>query len=162
MHRRAVFWIFLCLSAAVAFFCVAYPMYVIWPFRMQRPRELATALDVLQHRSFITGVCVGLGLVMWFAIVTIQRRWLPRIGATIVMVLTGACAYLAHVNIYELMFHPMGRPSFEAAGASKLNGAEEVLAVNVNGVARAYPIRSMSYHHIVNDTVSGVPIVATY
>jgi hypothetical protein len=34
--------------------------------------------------------------------------------------------------------------------------------VRVAGIARAYPIRSISYHHVVNDTVGGVPIVATY
>ena len=37
-----------------------------------------------------------------------------------------------------------------------------VIAVKVNGSARAYPIRSMSYHHIYNDVVLGEPIVATY
>ena len=31
-----------------------------------------------------------------------------------------------------------------------------------NGDARAYPIREMAYHHIVNDVVGGVPIAATY
>jgi hypothetical protein len=28
--------------------------------------------------------------------------------------------------------------------------------------ARAYPVRSLSYHHIVNDVIGGVPIAATY
>jgi len=32
----------------------------------------------------------------------------------------------------------------------------------VGPVARAYPIRNISYYHIVNDLVDGVPIVATY
>jgi hypothetical protein len=37
-----------------------------------------------------------------------------------------------------------------------------VIAVNVQGEARAYPIREMAYHHIVNDVVAGQPIVSTY
>jgi hypothetical protein len=45
---------------------------------------------------------------------------------------------------------------------TKLDGKEMVIAVNVGGAARAYPIRIISYHHIANDTVGGVPIVATY
>ena len=40
--------------------------------------------------------------------------------------------------------------------------SRQFTAIEVNGTARAYPIRGMSYHHIVNDTVAGVPIVATY
>ena len=45
------------------------------------------------------------------------------------------------------MFHPAGAPAFQPARASKLDGDEKVLAVN----AHAYPIRIISYHHIVND-----------
>jgi hypothetical protein len=37
-----------------------------------------------------------------------------------------------------------------------------VLAVLFGGHARAYPILAMGYHHIVNDTVEGVPIAVTY
>ena len=60
------------------------------------------------------------------------------------------------------MFHPLGAPDFESAGESMLDKDEKLVAIEVNGAARAYPIRGMSYHHIVNDTVGGVPIVATY
>jgi hypothetical protein len=37
-----------------------------------------------------------------------------------------------------------------------------VLAVTVGEESVAYPIRLMGYHHLVGDTVGGVPIVATY
>jgi hypothetical protein len=37
-----------------------------------------------------------------------------------------------------------------------------VLAVRSGAQARAYPIRAMAYHHLVNDTLGGVPLVATY
>jgi len=60
------------------------------------------------------------------------------------------------------MFHPDIRPSFTAAQSVKLDGAEKVIAVRIGGEARAYPIRSMSYHHVLNDMVGGVAIVATY
>ena len=39
---------------------------------------------------------------------------------------------------------------------------DKVLAVTLGQEARAYPIRTMGYHHIVNDTVNGVPIAVTY
>ena len=61
------------------------------------------------------------------------------------------------------MFHPAGRAQPSSPPAeSRLDKDEKVIAIQVNGAARAYPIRSMSYHHIVNDVVGGVPIVATY
>ena len=39
---------------------------------------------------------------------------------------------------------------------------EMVMAVESNGEAVAYPIRQMAYHHVVQDVVGAVPIVATY
>jgi hypothetical protein len=66
------------------------------------------------------------------------------------------------VNIYELMFHPMGSPTLVSIADVKLDKDEKVIAIAVNGAARAYPIRSISYHHVVNDMVGEVPVVATY
>lgn len=43
-----------------------------------------------------------------------------------------------------------------------LDPAEPVVALEVNGDARAYPIRAMIWHEIVNDTVGGVPVSVTY
>jgi len=37
-----------------------------------------------------------------------------------------------------------------------------ILAVRFGGDARAYPIREMAYHHIVNDVVEDVPVAVTY
>lgn len=71
-------------------------------------------------------------------------------------------AILSRVNVYELMFHPVDSPTFSPAAKAKLDNGEEVIAVYIGGAARSYPVRSMSYHHIVNDVLGGLPIVATY
>ena len=39
---------------------------------------------------------------------------------------------------------------------------EAVLAVEIAGDARAYPLAMLIFHEIVNDTVGGVPVVVTY
>ena len=43
-----------------------------------------------------------------------------------------------------------------------LDPAEAVVALDIDGDARAYPIRAMIWHEIVNDTVGGVPVSVTY
>jgi hypothetical protein len=91
-----------------------------------------------------------------------EPRWLRRVVAAAATLAVAAMALASRVNIYELMFHPLGPPAFVAAGQSKLDGDEMVIAIQVGPVARAYPIRNISYYHIVNDLVDGVPIVATY
>jgi len=149
-------------SFLVALACLAYPMYVIRPFRYQGPRELAAALVILQVRSIVEVVCclcsiAGLSL-YW----QVQPRTLGRLLVVLGVILTGTSALLSRVNIDEWLFHPVEHPVFVAGPQVKLDADETVIAVKLGGSARAYPIRSISYHHIVNDTVGHVPIVATY
>jgi Protein of unknown function (DUF3179) len=40
--------------------------------------------------------------------------------------------------------------------------SDKVVGVVVNGAARAYPLRVLVWHEVVNDTVGGVPILVTY
>jgi hypothetical protein len=147
---------------SVSLVVLAYPIYVIRPFRYQGPRELALALEIIQIRPTIQLVCVACALVgsllYWWAQPARSRRILAVVGASLVC----AFAALSWLNIYELMFHPDVHPLFSTIPQAKIDPDDKVLAVKLAGSARAYPIRSIAYHHIINDTVGGLPIVATY
>ncbi len=54
------------------------------------------------------------------------------------------------------------QPKFIAVAKSDLPGNEPVISLVVNGVARAYPLRIMTWHEIVNDEIGGVPVIVTY
>jgi hypothetical protein len=159
-RRTLVVVLLACLS--VSLICVVYPLYVIRPFRAQGVRELAIALIVMRFRSAATLVSGAAALaalaLYWRAQPRKGRRAFATAGAALVFVL----AALARVNIYELMFHPDDRPSFAAASRMQLDKDEKVIAVKIGGAARAYPIRNISYHHVINDVLDKVAIVATY
>jgi len=55
-------------------------------------------------------------------------------------------------------------PSFiKASTETRIKGREPVMTVKIgNARARAYPIRYMTWHEIVNDTVAGVPVAVTF
>jgi hypothetical protein len=147
---------------ALSLICVVYPFYVIRPFRAQGARELAIALVVMQVRSATTLISVAAALAALVLYWRAQpRRW-RRAFAIAGAVFVCGLAALARVNIYELMFHPDDRPSFAAASGMKLDKDEKVVAVKIGGAARAYPIRNISYHHVINDVLDKVAIVATY
>ena len=60
-------------------------------------------------------------------------------------------------------FVPLDNPVFiEPSAATFLADDELVLGLEWNGEARAYPVRMMVYHHVVNDEVSGSPVLITY
>jgi Protein of unknown function (DUF3179) len=50
----------------------------------------------------------------------------------------------------------------DAGGVAFLDDNEPVLALEIDGDARAYPLQIMTWHEIANDTVSGVPVAVTY
>jgi len=57
----------------------------------------------------------------------------------------------------------LDNPTFvNASSATSLSPKDRVLGIEINGVARAYPIRILNYHEIVNDIVGGEAIVITY
>jgi len=57
----------------------------------------------------------------------------------------------------------LDNPVFVAADdATYLKGRDRVLGLSINGVSRAYPIRILNYHEIVNDIIGGAGVVVTY
>lgn len=59
---------------------------------------------------------------------------------------------------------PIDAPEFLEVSANLgiLPENEPVVALELNGDARAYPVRALVWHEIVNDTVGGVPVSITY
>lgn len=54
-------------------------------------------------------------------------------------------------------------PKFQrASDIDWLDDGEPVLSVTINGETRGYPVQVMMWHEIVNDTIAGIPVVATY
>lgn len=85
-------------------------------------------------------------------------EWHPYSPFTFVL-----SAWFARQNHFERMFNPLANAGYVSANASTfIADSDLVMAVARNGEAAAYPIRQLAYHHLVQDTVGGVPIVVTY
>jgi hypothetical protein len=157
-------WILVLLAClAVSLFCVAYPIYVIRPFRAQGTRELLAALSVLRYRNAVTILSALVAILAAFAYWRTTTRTRSRMAAALGALVVCVLAALARVNVYEqLMFHAVDRPAFEAAREAKLDRDDKLIVVKIGGMARGYPVREMGYHHVVNDEVGGTALVATY
>lgn len=53
-------------------------------------------------------------------------------------------------------------PGFESGNPGWLEPDERVIGLEINGDARAYPLKILSKHEIVNDQVGGEPVAVTY
>ncbi len=61
-------------------------------------------------------------------------------------------------------FVPLDNPVFVSASnaPSGVQPDSFVLGLEWNGEVRAYPLDMMWWHHIVNDTIGGDPVLVTY
>ena len=61
------------------------------------------------------------------------------------------------------MFKPLSSAAFATTSdAGFVSDGDMVLAIEMNGDAAAYPVRQVAYHHIVQDTIGGIPVIVTY
>jgi uncharacterized membrane protein YhaH (DUF805 family) len=154
-------WLLLGLLAALSLGLFLIPAFVIRPFRHQSESALALAIAVKRIAPALS-LAALLGM-----LALVLRRWrssskLLRSGFVVALVLSAASAVMVRQNYFEWMFHPITAAGFVSAAEAHLDGKEMVMAVRIGSEARAYPIVQMAYHHVLNDTVAGVPIVFTY
>jgi thiol:disulfide interchange protein len=159
--RHPFSWLIVWLSAltGIGFFFI--PAFIIRPFHRQTPATLGLAMALRQRAPVVTLIAVIVCFL--FAFLVWQSANLRRkIVLSSVLVLLVVAAVMSRLNYFEWMFHPVDAAQFEAESASKLEDSEMILAIRLADDARAYPIREMAYHHIVNDVVGGVPVAVTY
>jgi hypothetical protein len=153
----------LLLASLCALLFSLYPIYVIRPFRAQEPAPLQRALWVIQHDRWILLVSVVLlatgAFLAWRRSGWVSKLFLltPAVGIALL------ATTVSWINPYEqLMFHGLGQPHYVSIQQAGIDPKDMVIAVKSGGESRAYPIREMAYHHVVNDRLHELPIVVTY
>ena len=160
-RRLAGLSIFLLVILALAL--VAVPIWLIRPFVSQTPDGLAVSYALRRWAPLATLAAVAAALLL-ATVLWRRARWWSRALIVLAFVPLLGAVWLSRQNIYETkMFAPLADTrSAPAAEAGWVEESDPVLAVSLNGDAAAYPVRQISYHHIVHDVVGGVPVAATY
>jgi hypothetical protein len=161
-RSRRRLWALALLLAVAAFVAVFTPAFLIMPFKTQTPGKLELSYALRRVSPIAVPlaavVLLGLSAYLWRG-----ARWWSRSFLVLLCSLTLLFAWFARQNHFEWMFRPLPGPGFvRAESADFVVDDDMVLAVAVNGEAVAYPIRQIAYHHVVEDTVGGVPLVVTY
>ena len=159
--RSRFVWSLFALAALIGTAAFFIPAFVIRPFTHQSPRGLFWAMAIRQRAPIVTLICGIVCLTLVSLLWRGRRKW-SKAGLTAILLIVAFSAVMSRLNYFEWMFHPIDSARFEAKSASKLDKSEMILAVRFGADARAYPIREMAYHHILNDVVGGVPIEVTY
>lgn len=101
-------------------------------------------------------ILIALGMPAAFRL---RYRWIPALALA-------AALYVIYTFNFEMLAEKMFRQpetlTFAGKETNQLNDSSVVIGVEYNGQAKAYPIRYILYHHQVQDTVGGKPMIITY
>jgi hypothetical protein len=159
--RSRSLWIALATFSLVGFGAFMFPAFIIRPFRYQAPRALLWAIAIRQRAPITSLLCAIVSFLLIAMLWRSANKWIKALLSLVAIAVTFS-AVMSRLNYFEWMFHPVDSAKFEAESSSKLGADEMILAVRYGADARAYPIREMAYHHVLNDVVGGVPIAITY
>jgi hypothetical protein len=156
-------WLLLLLVVAAAFAFVAVPVFLFHPFRPQTETGLAFGYEVRRFAPWATVTLALAALVLVARMWRASRRWWAKALMVLLLLPAGGSVWAARQNVFEMMFPALASPAYARAGEVDYVGdGEMVLAVERGGERVAYPVRLVASHHLVADTVGGVPVVATY
>jgi len=160
--RRKFVWLMLFVLVVAVLAIVLTPVFLIMPFKAQTPRIMEVSY-VMRRWSPLLTVLFSLLILTLTLGLWIGGRWWSRIMLVILLLPVFGVTWLARQNHFEWMFKPLPNPAYaKTADAKFINDNDRVLAVTIGDESVAYPIRLMGYHHVVQDTIGGTPIVVTY
>jgi hypothetical protein len=88
---------------------------------------------------------------------------LRRPSSWVALALIFACVALSRVSIFEWIFAPAGAVQLAAISQFQdIRDSDMVIGVTLGGESRAYPVRYLAYHHMVNDRLGPTALLPTY
>jgi uncharacterized BrkB/YihY/UPF0761 family membrane protein len=156
-------WLIFFLIVVVAIAIVALPVWIIQPFRPQSQRGVELSYALRRWSPLLTVILLTTGIFLVFWLWRASRGWWRKALLVVIFLPLVATTWFARQNHFEWMFNPLANATYtRAAAAQFIDEGDIVMSVEKNSEAVAYPVRLMAYHHLVQDTVGGIPIVATY
>lgn len=157
--RSSLFWI--------GIFLLVVPgllhAYLLMPFPGSQNLNAITVCYYLEKIVLPTRI-IGAGLVIWYFIIYFSKN--SKRGKIIkagVLLVCLASFYITDLKFKaEAMFEEPQTIKFANVIDNKVPEGFVIIGVVNNGVAKAYPLVYLAYHHKVQDNVGGEPVLVTY
>jgi hypothetical protein len=135
-------------------------VYFIMPMPgSQELDSLQLAYLLYTSRWAIRGVFVLIALLGLKNTFSGRRRWIP---ITTSLLIFGIISFINVKMSADAMFLKVNNLDFDDQFSTKLDSSRLVIGVEIHGEAKAYPIEFLAYHHQIQDTIAGKPIMVTY
>jgi len=161
--RTWIGWVILLIVTLIGFAAVLVPALVIQPFKLQTPERLSISYSLRQWSPIITVLALLIAVSIIALLWKRTLRWWRKGFLVSFIIPLLVATWFARQNHFEWMFKPLPNAAYaKMRDASFVSDGDMVLAVELNGDAAAYPVRQIAYHHVVQDTIGGIPVLVTY
>ena len=137
-------------------------VYFIMPMPgSQRLKSLDAAYALHTWRwafRLVALVAIGAGLGAAFTV----RTWWRAVPVLVLLGAAGIGVAANYILMADQMFKQPEHLVLAPRGANTVDEDSVVVGVDRDGEAKAWPIRFLVYHHQVQDTIGGRPILVTY
>jgi Protein of unknown function (DUF3179) len=134
-------------------------VYFIMPMPGSQEMNSIDVAYFLHKWRWVFRILFGIMIVAGLFTSKWKRKWLLVIPIAIVAVVV----FMANFQMAaDHMFYQPDKLLLVSAAKNKVDSHRLVIGVVNNGEAKAYPIRFLGYHHQVQDTVGGKPLIVTY
>jgi hypothetical protein len=101
-----------------------------------------------------------LAMIMYVFFTSLKKRlWVPLVSIIIVAV---GIYVLNFKMAADHMFYKTKSLLMVDAVKNKVDPGRLIIGIERNGIAKAYPIHFLGYHHQVSDSIGGEPVIVTY
>ena len=155
--------LFFILSVLFLVLLEAARVYFIMPFPgSQREETIDIAYWLHNNISWLRLIGWLVAGLLLYLLVRTQKRG-GRILAGAGILLYAFVFYFFNFRMLaDKMFLQPKEKVFADSNDNKIPGDKLVIGLEINGVAKAYPIQVIGYHHQVRDTIGNTPVMVTY
>jgi hypothetical protein len=134
-------------------------VYFIMPMPGSQQMNSIDVAYFLYKLRWVFRILFGVIIIMGFYKTTWKRKWLLLIPFALVI----GVIYMANFKMAaDHMFYQPRKLLMVNAIDNKVDSQRLVIGIVNNGEAKAYPVRFLGFHHQVQDTIGGKPVIVTY
>lgn len=138
-------------------------VYFIMPFPgSQRANTIQAAYFIDKYIWWLRAVgSIALVPLAYYAFRN-AKKW-KKVCLAFFLVLYGVIFYFFNFKfLADKMFYQPKNKILSSVVENKVDSSKLIIGVQINGQAKAYPIEVIGYHHQVQDSVGGEPVIITY
>ena len=153
----------LILLLLILFVAEILQVYFIMPFPgSQKADTIDIAYFLFKNILYIRLSALVLIAYLVFKSFATWKKWKKIVFIVFILFYSGIFYLVNFKFLADKMFYQPKNKSLVDIHRNKVNNDNLVVGVIINDEARAYPVEIIGYHHQVQDTVGGQPVMVTY